>query len=192
MRFRAEVTLAADPVACDPQYAGLESDPPKLHVVPTICEAVRSPLGSGDASGPAQGPKRPRTNKLVAPRQTHRGLRHLSWCRWRHPTRRPRSRHDHRSCPSKYRRISTSNDGSANDCAHQHHCTHTDAARAAMSEIVVPDAVSVAMSELAGTMKEGLLALAVGAGLQGHCCIRRGPCLRVTVVDAPIPCSSGP
>jgi hypothetical protein len=41
----------------------------------------------------------------------------------------------------------------------------TDAARAAMSEIVVPDAVSVAMSELSGAMREGLLALAVGAGL---------------------------
>ena len=32
--------------------------------------------------------------------------------------------------------------------------------------VVVPDAVSVAMSELAGRMREGLLALAVGAGLQ--------------------------
>ena len=42
----------------------------------------------------------------------------------------------------------------------------TDAARAAMSEVVVPDAVSVAMSELTGAMREGLLALAVGAGLQ--------------------------
>jgi putative transposase len=42
----------------------------------------------------------------------------------------------------------------------------TDAARAAMNEIVVPDAVSVAMSELTGAMREGLLALAVGAGLQ--------------------------
>jgi len=42
----------------------------------------------------------------------------------------------------------------------------TDAARAAMSELVVPDAVSVAMSDLTGAVKEGLLALAVGAGLQ--------------------------
>ncbi len=42
----------------------------------------------------------------------------------------------------------------------------TGAARAAMSEIVVPDAVSVAMSELTAAMREGLLALAVGAGLQ--------------------------
>jgi hypothetical protein len=42
----------------------------------------------------------------------------------------------------------------------------TEAPRAAMSEIVLPDRVSVAMGELAGTMKEGLLALAVGAGLQ--------------------------
>ena len=42
----------------------------------------------------------------------------------------------------------------------------TGAARAAMNEVVVPDAVSVAMSELTGAMREGLLALAVGAGLQ--------------------------
>src|SRR5680860_1578944 len=42
----------------------------------------------------------------------------------------------------------------------------TNAARAAMNEVVVPDAVSVAMSELTGSMREGLLALAVGAGLQ--------------------------
>ena len=41
-----------------------------------------------------------------------------------------------------------------------------NAARAAMSEVVVPDAVSVAMGELTGAMREGLLALAVGAGLQ--------------------------
>ncbi len=41
-----------------------------------------------------------------------------------------------------------------------------NASRAAMSEVVVPDAVSVAMSELTGAMREGLLALAVGAGLQ--------------------------
>ncbi|MBD0292561.1 MAG: hypothetical protein ICV70_03160 [Jiangellaceae bacterium] len=32
--------------------------------------------------------------------------------------------------------------------------------------VVVPDAVSVAMSELVGQLREGLLALAVGAGLQ--------------------------
>ena len=42
----------------------------------------------------------------------------------------------------------------------------TNAARAAMNEVVVPDSVSVAMSELTGAMREGLLALAVGAGLQ--------------------------
>jgi len=42
----------------------------------------------------------------------------------------------------------------------------TGAARAAMNEVVVPDVVSVAMSELTGAMREGLLALAVGAGLQ--------------------------
>jgi hypothetical protein len=42
----------------------------------------------------------------------------------------------------------------------------TDAARVAISEIVMPDVVSVAMSELTGAVKEGLLALAVGAGLQ--------------------------
>ncbi len=40
------------------------------------------------------------------------------------------------------------------------------APRVAMSEVVVPEVVSVAMSELAGAMREGLLALAVGAGLQ--------------------------
>ena len=42
----------------------------------------------------------------------------------------------------------------------------TDAARAAMNEIVMPDVVSVAVGELSGAVKEGLLALAVGAGLQ--------------------------
>ncbi len=42
----------------------------------------------------------------------------------------------------------------------------TDAARVAMNEVVVPDAVSVAMGELTGAMREGLLSLAVGAGLQ--------------------------
>lgn len=41
-----------------------------------------------------------------------------------------------------------------------------NASRAAMSEIEIPDVVSVAMSELTGAVKEGLLALAVGAGLQ--------------------------
>ena len=34
------------------------------------------------------------------------------------------------------------------------------------TEVVVPDAVSVAMGELVGQLREGLLALAVGAGLQ--------------------------
>ena len=38
--------------------------------------------------------------------------------------------------------------------------------RAATGEIMMPDSVSVAMGELAGAMKEGLLAFAVGAGLQ--------------------------
>lgn len=33
-------------------------------------------------------------------------------------------------------------------------------------EIVLPDEVSVAMAELDGAMKEGLLAMAVGAGFQ--------------------------
>ena len=42
----------------------------------------------------------------------------------------------------------------------------TNATRAATVEVVVPDRVSIAMAELAGTMREGLLALAVGAGLQ--------------------------
>jgi putative transposase len=42
----------------------------------------------------------------------------------------------------------------------------TETTRAATGEIVVPDEVSVAMGELAGVMREGLLALAVGAGLQ--------------------------
>jgi putative transposase len=42
----------------------------------------------------------------------------------------------------------------------------TKAASAAMTEFAMPDAVSVAMSELTGAVKEGLLALAVGAGLQ--------------------------
>jgi putative transposase len=42
----------------------------------------------------------------------------------------------------------------------------THAPRGAMSEIVMPDTVCVAMSELTGAVREGLLALAVGAGLQ--------------------------
>jgi putative transposase len=42
----------------------------------------------------------------------------------------------------------------------------TNAPRAAMNEIVMPDSVSVAMNELTGAMRDGLLALAVGAGLQ--------------------------
>jgi putative transposase len=42
----------------------------------------------------------------------------------------------------------------------------TSASRAAMNEIVMPDSVSVAMNELTGAMREGLLAFAVGAGLQ--------------------------
>jgi hypothetical protein len=43
----------------------------------------------------------------------------------------------------------------------------TKTTRAAMSaEVVIPDRVSVAMADLAGAMREGLLALAVGAGLQ--------------------------
>jgi transposase-like protein len=42
----------------------------------------------------------------------------------------------------------------------------TETTRAATGEVVMPDEVSVAMSELAGAMREGLLALAVGAGLQ--------------------------
>ncbi len=42
----------------------------------------------------------------------------------------------------------------------------TKAASAATAEFVMPDRVSVAMSELTENVKEGLLALAVGAGLQ--------------------------
>ncbi len=42
----------------------------------------------------------------------------------------------------------------------------TKAAPAATAEFVMPDRVSVAMSELTENVKEGLLALAVGAGLQ--------------------------
>ena len=34
------------------------------------------------------------------------------------------------------------------------------------AELVLPDAVSVAMADIAGAVKEGLLALAVAAGLQ--------------------------
>ncbi|HEV2811252.1 MAG TPA: IS256 family transposase [Acidimicrobiales bacterium] len=42
----------------------------------------------------------------------------------------------------------------------------TKAASAALTELDLPDTVSVAMGDLAETMREGLLALAVGAGLQ--------------------------
>jgi len=42
----------------------------------------------------------------------------------------------------------------------------TAATRATAEELVMPEAVSVAMAELTGAVKEGLLALAVGAGLQ--------------------------
>lgn len=38
--------------------------------------------------------------------------------------------------------------------------------RAATAEVVLPDAVSVTLAELAGAVKQGLLALAVGAGMQ--------------------------
>jgi len=42
----------------------------------------------------------------------------------------------------------------------------TKSAAATTNEIVMPDQVSVAMGQLTETVKEGLLALAVGAGLQ--------------------------
>ncbi|MGH3518127.1 MAG: IS256 family transposase [Haloechinothrix sp.] len=42
----------------------------------------------------------------------------------------------------------------------------TNGADAATVELELPEAVTVAMTELAGAMKEGLLAMAVGAGLQ--------------------------
>jgi putative transposase len=42
----------------------------------------------------------------------------------------------------------------------------TERVRAATGEVVVPDEVCVAMGELGDAMREGLLALAVGAGLQ--------------------------
>jgi transposase-like protein len=42
----------------------------------------------------------------------------------------------------------------------------TAAPNATVDDFVMPEAVSVAMAELAGAVKEGLLALAVGAGLQ--------------------------
>ncbi len=42
----------------------------------------------------------------------------------------------------------------------------TKAAPAATAELVMPDTVAVAMGDLAETVREGLLALAVGAGLQ--------------------------
>ncbi len=40
----------------------------------------------------------------------------------------------------------------------------TKAASAATDELVMPDAVTVAMGDLAATVREGLLALAVGPG----------------------------
>src|SRR2546425_11488001 len=42
----------------------------------------------------------------------------------------------------------------------------TDTTRAATEGLEVPEMVSVAIGELAGAVKEGLLAMAVGAGLQ--------------------------
>ncbi len=42
----------------------------------------------------------------------------------------------------------------------------TKAASAATDELVMPDTVTVAMGELSKMVKEGLLAMAVGAGLQ--------------------------
>lgn len=42
----------------------------------------------------------------------------------------------------------------------------TKAASAATGQLAMPDTVTVAMEALAETVKEGLLALAVGAGLQ--------------------------
>ena len=42
----------------------------------------------------------------------------------------------------------------------------TDVASAAMTELGMPTTVSIAMGELTGAVREGLLALAVGAGLQ--------------------------
>jgi len=42
----------------------------------------------------------------------------------------------------------------------------TNAAPAVTDELAMPDAVSIAMRELADTVREGLLAMAVGAGLQ--------------------------
>jgi putative transposase len=41
----------------------------------------------------------------------------------------------------------------------------TTGAAAPIDELVMPEAVTLAMSELTGAVKEGLLALAVGAGL---------------------------
>lgn len=35
-------------------------------------------------------------------------------------------------------------------------------------EAVMPDAVTVTLADLAGSLREGLLALAVGTGLSGH------------------------
>ena len=42
----------------------------------------------------------------------------------------------------------------------------TKAASAAMTELGMPDTVSIAMGELTGAVREGLLAFAVGTGLQ--------------------------
>src|SRR5918997_1202079 len=43
----------------------------------------------------------------------------------------------------------------------------TTAAVATAVEAMMPDAVSVTLAELAGSLREGLLALAVGTGFQG-------------------------
>ena len=42
----------------------------------------------------------------------------------------------------------------------------TTTAAGSIQDVELPEAVTVAMAELAGAVKEGLLALAVGAGLQ--------------------------
>ena len=54
----------------------------------------------------------------------------------------------------------------------------TSSAPASISELQLPEAVTLAMAELAGAVKEGLLALAVGAGLQVPLCVNlgRGSC----------------
>src|SRR5947208_12095552 len=43
---------------------------------------------------------------------------------------------------------------------------NNSAAAAAAVEATMPDAVTIALAEIAGSLREGLLALAVGAGLQ--------------------------